>query len=86
MTESFDQVLTENAPVKFEAESLENSCGHIRKLACKELVTDTCNGLGWVGWVGRVGWLVWLGLAWLGFVVGSSTLPLTATIFIYSRA
>ena len=35
-------------------------------------------GLGWVGWVG------WL--AWLGFVVDSTTLALTATIFIYSRA
>ena len=57
----------------------------IRKLACKELVTGTCSGLGWVGWLVWLG-LAWLGLVWLGFVVGSSTLALTATIFIYSRA
>ena len=39
-----------------------------------------------MGGAGGVVGLVGLGLAWLGFVVGSSTLPLTATIFIYSRA
>ena len=39
-------------------------------------------GVGWGGWGGWFG----LGLAWLRFVVDYSTLTLTATIFIYSRA